>query len=166
MKKLPILLKKCLICQKEFKVRETSSQKYCTRKCYGIEWGIKAEKFKKDFLKGHIPWNKGKKLSFRPRLWQRGIRRSIKSEFKYKNGGGKYVLDHRWIKKQLGTPSKCQICDTIKARVYQWANISNKYERDIKDWARLCVSCHRKFDTARYWRKHKEFYNKAMEILR
>lgn len=27
-----------------------------------------------------------------------------------------------------------------------WANISGKYLRDITDWVRLCVSCHKYFD--------------------
>ena len=109
MKKLPIILKVCPICKKNFEVRKTSKQIYCKRKCYEIEWGKRAIEFKKDFLKGHQPWNKGLQLPYEPRLYRRGIRVSPKTEFKYKNGNGKYVLDHRWIKDQLGKPRKCKL---------------------------------------------------------
>lgn len=51
---------------------------------------------------------------------------------------------HDWIRKQLGTPNRCEKCGTTKARRYEWANISGKYKRDLSDWCRLCVSCHRK----------------------
>ena len=32
--------------------------------------------------------------------------------------------------------------------MYQWSNISGKYLRDVKDWQRLCVLCHSKYDRA------------------
>ena len=30
---------------------------------------------------------------------------------------------------------------------YHWANISGEYKRDLTDYKRLCVSCHRYFDS-------------------
>lgn len=53
---------------------------------------------------------------------------------------------HRWVERRLGRPRKCEKCGTTKAKVYHWANISGEYKRDLSDWKRLCVYCHRIFD--------------------
>ncbi|MEK6880580.1 MAG: hypothetical protein AABY22_13265, partial [Nanoarchaeota archaeon] len=57
-----------------------------------------------------------------------------------------YKRVHVWINKRLGNPQKCLFCKTIKAKKYEWANKSGKYKWDIKDWLRLCVKCHKKYD--------------------
>lgn len=62
--------------------------------------------------------------------------------WKGENAG--YNAKHVWIRKVLGTPSRCERCKTITAKKYEWANKSRQYKRDITDWERLCVSCHRK----------------------
>jgi hypothetical protein len=51
---------------------------------------------------------------------------------------------HVWIRKQRGTPSVCEECGDTNAKRYEWANISGDYLRDISDFRRLCVSCHRR----------------------
>lgn len=53
---------------------------------------------------------------------------------------------HHWVRRQLGTPKKCEICLTTDDRVYHWANKSHTYKRDVTDWLRLCVPCHKKYD--------------------
>jgi hypothetical protein len=53
---------------------------------------------------------------------------------------------HNWVERQLGKPSKCKHCGTEEARVYDWANLSGKYKRQISDWVRLCRMCHTKMD--------------------
>ena len=58
----------------------------------------------------------------------------------------KYMGLHNWVRRHLGTPKKCMHCGTTEEKVYHWANISKKYKRDLNDWVRLCVPCHRKFD--------------------
>lgn len=57
-----------------------------------------------------------------------------------------YSALHCWIKSNYGFPSKCKDCGTTSAKQYDWANISGTYKRDIKDFKRLCVKCHKKFD--------------------
>lgn len=52
----------CEICNSIFYKALSRTSKYCSRKCYEIEWTIRSKKFKKDFHKGMTPWNKGKKL--------------------------------------------------------------------------------------------------------
>ena len=59
---------------------------------------------------------------------------------------GKTAL-HNWVEKNLGKPKKCEICGTTDPnKIYDWANISQEYKRDLSDWKRLCRSCHSKFD--------------------
>jgi hypothetical protein len=73
---------------------------------------------------------------------------------------GKEAL-HNWVQKNLGKPNKCEDCGTVEAKKFEWANISQKYKRDLKDWKRLCTKCHVKFD-----RKHKfPKWKKSVEKL-
>ena len=53
---------------------------------------------------------------------------------------------HGWIRKTYGRPSFCEHCKDVTRRMYHWANISGEYKRDRKDWLRLCVPCHKKYD--------------------
>lgn len=53
---------------------------------------------------------------------------------------------HQWVKRQLGSPNKCEHCGTTQKRMYHWANKSHEYKRELSDWIRLCVPCHKKFD--------------------
>ncbi len=57
-----------------------------------------------------------------------------------------YFELHKWVYKVKGRPSKCEHCGTSTARKYEWSNISRQYLRDIKDWQRLCIPCHRQYD--------------------
>lgn len=57
-----------------------------------------------------------------------------------------YFALHEWVKRTLGTPQKCEHCETVSAKRFEWANISRKYKRDVKDWKRLCSKCHAKYD--------------------
>lgn len=80
---------------------------------------------KTEFKKGQIPWN-------------------------WKGDSVGYKCLHDWVKKRLGKPENC--CNPQcghKSSIFEWANKSGKYKRDIKDWIRLCRSCHRKFDNKR-----------------
>jgi len=67
---------------------------------------------------------------------------------------------HNWVQKHLGKPSKCEHCKTTKVKKFEWANISQKYKRDLKDWVRLCTKCHAKFDRPTRYQKWK----KAVEL--
>lgn len=126
--------------------------------------------------KGIISWNKGLKHSEKHRLalskawverkrsgrgkawnkdkkglqvaWNKGIPSEIKDEHKFNWKGDKvgYGGLHQWIGRKLGKPKKCEDCGTIKAKMYNWANISGEYKRDLKDWKRLCRKCHHRFD--------------------
>jgi hypothetical protein len=51
---------------------------------------------------------------------------------------------HNWIERRLGKPNFCEDCGSKEDQRYEWANISGNYKKDITDWKRLCVPCHRK----------------------
>ncbi|MCH7730870.1 hypothetical protein IID21_05170 [Patescibacteria group bacterium] len=55
---------------------------------------------------------------------------------------------HMWVKKHLGRPDTCEHCGVngLSGREIHWANKSGEYKRDLSDWLRLCVPCHRKYD--------------------
>lgn len=71
---------------------------------------------------------------------------------------GKEAL-HSWVKKNLGTPKKCEHCKTTTAKKFEWANVSQKYKRSLDDWIRLCTKCHVKFDRPHKYKK----WRKAVE---
>lgn len=58
----------------------------------------------------------------------------------------KYSALHDWVSRHKGKPRLCEECGTTEAKKYEWANISGLYRRELEDWKRLCVSCHRKAD--------------------
>ena len=60
-----------------------------------------------------------------------------------------YTNLHAWVRKELGTPSECENCETTDASRFEWANISGEYRKSIDDWARLCCLCHRLIDNQR-----------------
>lgn len=95
-----------------------------------------------------VAWNKGKTLSEEHRNNLRGERKSIQGELNsgWKGDGIKYRGLHMWVQSKLGNPSICSNCDSTEAIKYEWANISRTYKRDLTDWIRLCVLCHRRYD--------------------
>lgn len=58
-----------------------------------------------------------------------------------------YKAAHDRIGRYLGKPSKCEVCGTIAAKRFEWANMSGKFY-DVKDYKRMCCSCHRRHDGA------------------
>ena len=53
---------------------------------------------------------------------------------------------HNWVERHKGKPRKCEHCGTTTAKKYDWANVSQKYKRELGDWVRLCRKCHAKYD--------------------
>lgn len=67
---------------------------------------------------------------------------------KWKGDGVGYFALHTWVKRQKGSPSKCEHCGTESAKRFEWANVDHKYQRVLADYIRLCTSCHRRYDYA------------------
>ncbi len=59
-----------------------------------------------------------------------------------------YSSLHKWIHKNFGSPSKCEICgmESKSNRKIHWARKEGTYSRERKDWIRLCVRCHKNHD--------------------
>lgn len=138
------------------------SGKFCSYKCAGIykKGKPQQELFVNSYSipKGNKPWNKGKG-------WVKGSCPTCKIEFSYlasqKKGfcsaecaykhmtldvPTKYGTIHAWVRRKYGKPSLCEHCGTCEAKKFEWANISGRYLLDREDWARLCVTCHRRYD--------------------
>lgn len=59
-----------------------------------------------------------------------------------------YRALHEWVERHLGLPTRCEQCgkDGLRSRNIHWANKSGKYLRELTDWLRLCVPCHKAYD--------------------
>lgn len=68
-----------------------------------------------------------------------------------------YETKHHWINSKHGKAFKCEQiqCDGTSKR-YDWANISGKYTRDIKDYKMMCRKCHMNMDWSKYCRNGHE----------
>jgi hypothetical protein len=77
---------------------------------------------------------------------QNGAKKGVESK-SWKGDDANYHSKHVYIYRKLGQPCFCSNCKTNdKKKNYEWANISGKYKRDLSDWIRLCIPCHRNYD--------------------
>jgi hypothetical protein len=160
-----ILSKNCVICGASyFKPYTYSSKnwilrKYCSKNC------------QHKGLIGNIAWNKGKPAPWAKNLPQQFKKGHPKPKNAYAWGANELHPDwkgedvgyhgiHKWVIRKLGTPKKCELCKTIKAKKYEWASKDHKYSRNLDDWMRLCTSCHRKFDIKNNGYKVKGIYGR------
>jgi hypothetical protein len=146
----------CQQCNKEFsKAYNTSrkvfiKQKFCGQECFGLS---------RIGIEGY--WT-GKTRSRSVILAMRkaniGKRNSPATEFKkvevkawdIVGGLNQYRALHHWVERQLGKPEKCSECGKVGyGRQMHWANKSKTYQKNLKDWVRLCVKCHYEFDENR-----------------
>lgn len=98
---------------------------------------------------GSTPWNKG--LVGVTEAWNKGIRYLQIAGSKNNNWKGQdvsYRNLHRWVERWLGKPDSCEHCETtgLIGRKIHWANKSREYKRELSDWIRLCVPCHKAYD--------------------
>ena len=101
---------------------------------------------KTEFKKGDMAWNKGK-----PHL-------KNENHPMWRGDDVGYSGLHTWIHRNLGRAKKCEYKNCkyprknkankiiYKPKIYNWANISREYKRDVSDWIQLCPSCHAKYD--------------------
>jgi hypothetical protein len=65
----------------------------------------------------------------------------------WKGENAKYQAFHIFVKRHFGKPNFCEMCKTTENRVYHWAAKNHaKGGRERKDWLRLCIPCHWKYD--------------------
>jgi hypothetical protein len=85
----------------------------------------------------------------------------MKDEYKGQNHhswkGNKVTINalHLWLNVNYKKPKRCVKCNKIKK--LDWANISGKYTRNIKDYNALCEKCHMILDKQRKPNKKGQF---------
>lgn len=121
---------------------------------------------KPHFNTGRTPWNKGKKgvqivsdetrakLS-KVRLGNQNAKGAVRPKgsehYLWKGDNVSYSGIHNWVRKHLGNCKECSNCLFTSDNTHQfhWANISHEYKRELSDWVRLCVKCHKAYDMGR-----------------
>lgn len=88
-----------------------------------------------------------KKLGIKSRV---AFKRNQKGENNsyWKGSEATYAALHYRVEAKRGKPHFCEACGIIGAKRYEWANLTGNYE-DVMDYARMCISCHRKYDKIR-----------------
>ena len=85
-------------------------------------------------------------IAVRPDYHARGPRHA-----KWKGDSASISSLHQRVRTRLGVPKRCDMCGLDDpSRFYDWANLTGNYA-DPDDYARMCRSCHRSYDYAR-WR--------------
>ena len=87
------------------------------------------------------------------KAWNKGLKSKLSNELHPAWKGAKvmYRALHYWIERHKGTPQECENCGVTEIRRYHWANIDHQYKRNLEDWVRLCVPCHKNYDLGK-WR--------------
>lgn len=159
----------CKICGKEFvvKLSRAGTARCCSRRCQynwlkqimlghsvseetreklsksrlGIKFTLEHRAKLSLAHKGKIPVNKGTS----------GIMPSGPRHRMWKGTEVGYSALHDWVERKLGKPTVCEKCGKsgLSGQKIHWANRSGSYKRSVKDWLRLCVSCHKKYDLQR-----------------
>ena len=123
------------------------------------------------FKKGQTPWNKGKK-GVMPTPWNKNKRVpaiSGKNHYLWDGEKGSYATKHIWISYHYGKANKCEnrgkqflkFPCTNMVNIFEWANKSHQYKREISDFMQLCKSCHFKYDMTDVWRAKMYKYPKG-----
>ena len=88
-----------------------------------------------------------KKLGIKSRIpFKRNQNRENNSS--WKGDKATYAAFHYRVESARGKPMICTVCGAINKSVYEWANLSGRYE-DVNDYARMCRKCHRAYDKNR-----------------
>ena len=84
----------------------------------------------------------------------------MKKYKRFKGSATEYINLHNRIKGKKGIPSKCYLCDKADYKL-ELANLTQKYTEDLSDWAYMCGSCHKRYDSPKYhWKKKTKEWNK------
>ena len=152
--------KKCTWCSKEFNrgyyiscdtkesMTQWSKRKFCSNDCSSAFRNKKlvktCETCTSYFLVSSSPSDTKRNAG---RFCSRGCRKGDKNP-SWKGDNVGYNGLHTWVNKTLGKPDTCEECGKsgLSKKHINWANKSHEYKRDLTDWLRLCVPCHRVYD--------------------
>jgi len=68
-----------------------------------------------------------------------------------------YTNLHNRIRGRIGKPKQCYLCKDKKCK-FDLANLTQKYTEELSDWAYMCRSCHRRWDSPKYHWKSEVWY--------
>lgn len=140
------MIKNCFTCSVEFVTYQYLLNKgygrYCSKQCHVVSQT-------KLVIKNCLICNK----QFRVHLFRHKegmgnyCSASCSSQSRWKDGKQGVKSIHQMVKRKLGQPNRCELCNKTEGN-FDWANKDHKYSKDLRDWMRLCRSCHRKYDIA------------------
>ena len=106
-----------------------------------------SEEHKRKMSENSAKYWLGKKLSEETKK-KIGVAKKGKKNYNWKGDKVGYRALHDWVRKHKGKPAKCEHFgkDKLTGKKIHWANKNGKYLRDLSDWLRLCMSCHKKYD--------------------
>lgn len=79
---------------------------------------------------------------------------------KFRGSASKYTLLHNQMREVVEKPDACYLCKT-QDKPLDLANLSQKYLKVVSDWAYMCRSCHRKYDSDKYELRDNVWYKKC-----
>ena len=141
--------KRCIQCEKvillypyQIKIGEG---KYCSRSCRGKYRALRDHKIPiGKGIKGIIP-----SLETIEKMSESHKGKTVgKQNGNWKGNKVSYKELHSWVARWLGKPDICEFCGKfgLTGKNINWANKSREYKRDLSDWLRLCIYCHRQYD--------------------
>lgn len=132
----------CHQCGKEFEyypcMHKVKKRRFCSLRCYE-DSNVRIKN-----LGSRFTGRKHKESSIRKckNTWKTKIHPG------WKGDSASYITMPQWVRRHRGTPQKCDHCGYDKSdRKYEWANVSGRYLRDLDDYKRVCLQCHRKHYT-------------------
>lgn len=118
-------------------------------KLIGVKNGMYGKKHTPESIEKNRQSNLGQQRTEQTKQKMRNVVRLTEEKSTgWKGNDVKYTGLHAWVIKHLGQPTKCEHCkkDNLTDHSIGWANKDHLYKRNLKDWLRLCVKCHRKYD--------------------
>lgn len=87
----------------------------------------------------------GKKHSEETKLKMSRAKIGLRAEEtnRWRGSLAKYRALHMWVVSRLGKANFCSKDKNHKSSIYDWANISGEYKRDLNDWWSLCRKCNK-----------------------
>lgn len=64
----------------------------------------------------------------------------------WKGNSVKYRGLHAWLNRHFPKQNKCFFCGKENAKVYDWANVTGVYDRNIENYCETCRGCHLRLD--------------------
>lgn len=145
-------VKQCPVCSIHFRaIRDSISkkQRFCSKPCWQVSRNHPKERLclfcKKSFFH-RSPDKKFCNMACRNSGYKERVNELANG---WKGEDVSYSGLHYWVARHLGKPQHCEQCGRTRGtKRYEWANKSGEYKRDLSDWLRLCVPCHRTMDRA------------------